>query len=245
MSVNNSFLIKFFEEPGHVNEYRRGKIRLMSCYHYATLEQSTKLCNNRDDSTEGATYLINRDYVNKSDTYNLGNSKVTLGEGVKTMCFNSAKLNQQLKISCYYALMSSDMPDDKINTALSTMKHSLGEYYCVITDTRVFTSRIQRKLNELLNNGTIIKSEADLVKYYDARTFTGLTAPFNKPDCLSWQKEYRILVQTVNEKDPFYIDIGDISDITICGTKKDLEQGYANGNELTIPNFKRDFFLSF
>lgn len=45
-----------------------------------------------------------------------------------------------------------------------------------------------------------------------------------KPNGLSWQREYRLAVDTVDISNPFYIDIGDIRDITMWGKVDDLKK---------------------
>ena len=75
--------------------------------------------------------------------------------------------------------------------------------------------------------------------YYDSDNFNGFYNPFKKPDGLSWQREYRLAVNTVDMQDPFYIDIGNISEITIWGKFEDLKQGYiVDNSNIFIPNYE-------
>lgn len=236
-NIIDNYLFKFFDCPKYVEEYRTGKIRLMSAYHYATLESNAGFYNNRYDITEGQTYVIHRDNPDQSDTYKWGNGRLTLNAGVIATCFNGATPNKQLKLSCFYALKRTDIHDGKFANALSTMKSSLGEYYCFFTDPTEFLRRIQVKLTELMDNGILRQYKADRVNYYDFEHFTGVSNPFYKPNGLDWQREYRLLLQTINQPDPFYIDIGDIKGITVWGEKKDLMNAYISGDDtIVIPN---------
>lgn len=73
--------------------------------------------------------------------------------------------------------------------------------------------------------------------YCDINKFSGFMKVFEKPDGLSWQREYRLAVTTVDISDPFYIEIGDIRDITVWGKVDDLKKGYiVNDLNVFIPN---------
>ena len=61
--------------------------------------------------------------------------------------------------------------------------------------------------------------KAGLVEYYDRDSFNGNfrldEAPFRKSNFFSYQKEYRISVDTnTNGDNPLILEIGDISDIS-------------------------------
>lgn len=236
----NSLLIKFFDDPRWVNEYRSGRIRMMSAYHYATLEHGSEWFDNRYDITEGLSYVVNRDSTVHSDEYNLGHATMILGSGVKSMCLNSSQPNKQIKISCFYSIKYKDIPDKRLITSLSTMKQSLGEYYCLFINPEEFLMRVKRKLDELICKNAIHNYSSDYVKYCDINTLNGYSDPFTKPDGLYWQKEYRLLVHTINEDDQFYIEVDDLKDITIWGNKRDLMQGYIkNDDEIYVPGYMK------
>jgi len=75
------------------------------------------------------------------------------------------------------------------------------------------------------------------VKYYNAEKFSGFPHPLDKLDGLSWQNEYRLIINTICEPYPLYINIGDIRNITVWGMKEDFYNGYVeNETSNFIPN---------
>lgn len=235
----DNYLFKFFEKEEYIDEFRQGRIRLMSAYHYATLEQAAGLYNNRYDVTEGKTFIYNNTLAERK-TIKFGNGiEIELGNGIRNIVVNSGNPNQQIKLSCYYTIDKSDVPDGKFKTILSTMEDSLGEYYIFFTDPAKFANKIEDCMNKLKKENKVIDFSLNRVTYYDVDNFNGFSNPFKKPDGLSWQREYRLAVNTVDMQDPFYIDIGNISDITIWGKFEDLKQGYIGDNSnIFIPNYK-------
>lgn len=238
----DNYLFKFFEKQDYVDEFRTGKIRLMSAFHYANMECSAKLYNNRADSTEGKTLVFNNNNTNPDEKKTLmfgNNEKIVLAPGVTRMVLNSGNPNQQLKISCYYVIDATDIPDNRFKTALDTMEDSLGEYYVAFTNPEEFANRIKKRLDKLIAEGKASDFSMNRVQYIDMDKIARFKNPFEKPKGLEWQHEYRLLINTVDKSDPFYIDIGDIKDITIWGHKADLEKGYVSDDTtIYIPNHK-------
>lgn len=223
----DNYLFKFFEKPEYIEEFRKGKLRLMSAYYYATLEQSARFYNNRFDATEGQTFLFHNPNPEEGKVITFGNgTTMKLGKGVQTVFANSADPNQQIKLSCYYAVKKEDIPDGKFKTVLDTMQDDLGDYYIAFIDPAAFAYRIQDSIEAMKKDGIVLDFSLNSVRYYDINHFNGFSNPLDKPDGLSWQREYRLIVNTVNQPDPFYIDIGNIEDITFWGKKDDLKKGY-------------------
>ncbi len=237
----DDYLFKFFEKPEYVEEFRKGRIRLMSAYYYATLEQSTQLYNNRFDSTEGKSFLFHNTNPEKEITLSFANGvTMQLGRGVQSIVFNSGEPNEQIKLSCYYALKKEDFPDGKFKTALDTMQDSLGDYYIAFCNPAAFVYRVQDSIDKMKKEGKVLGFSFKTVRYYDTERLNGFSYPLDKPDGLSWQREYRLIVNTVKQADPFYIDIGSLEDITIWGKKIDLENGFVEDEtNIFIPNHLR------
>lgn len=233
----NNYLFKFSEKPQFIEEFRSGHIRLMSAYYYATLEKSTELYSNRYDATEGEVFIINSDGTQPQKHSFSNGSSLEIGKGVQRMLINSATPNLQNKISSYYLILQSDIPDGKFKTILTTMEKSLGDYYIFFSDPAAFAHRVKQQLLRLQSKDEIIDFSFGPVKYKDIENLCGFVHPSEKPDGLSWQHEFRLLVSTKNKNDPFYIDIGDIRDITIWGKKSDLLNGYISADrQIYIPN---------
>ena len=235
----DNYLFKFFTEEKFIDEFRKGRIRLMSAYHYATLEQTAELYNNRYDVTEGKTFIYNNPLSEEKNIRFGSDIEIELGKGVRNIVVNSGNPNQQIKLSCYYVIEKNDIPDGKFKTVLDTMEDSLGEYYMFFIDPAKFAYKVQDCMNELKKENIVIDFSLNRVTYYDVDNFTGFSDPFKKPNGLFWQREYRLAVNTIDMPDPFYIEIGDISDITIWGKIEELKQGYiVDDSKVFIPNFR-------
>lgn len=239
-----NYLFKFFTKKEYVDSFREGKIRLMSAYYYATLEEEKKtgaFYNNRYDATEGKSILINREKTENPFTIKFSNgTELLLGAGVQNFLMNTENTSGQLKISCFYALENKDIPSGKFKEALDTMEDSLGEYYITFLNPEEFALRIQKEINKLKERGIAKELRMSTVKYFDAEKYSGITHVFQKPDKLKWQHEYRLLVETINEPDPFVLDIGDICDITAWGKVEDLRKGYVvDDTNVYIPNIQK------
>lgn len=238
-----NYLFKFFSKEKYVHSFREGKIRMMSAYHYANFDGEVKkdICNNRYDATEGKSILINRKNAESPFVINFaGKTEVKLASGVESFLLNTAGASGQLKISCYYALQNNDFPSGKFKEALDTMEDSLGDYFIVFTNPAEFARRVQKEVDRLKAKCIVKDFGMKCVEYFDSDTFSGITTPFQKPAKLSWQREYRLLIETINERDPFILDIGDISDIALWGRIEDLYNGYVVDDvTMYIPNIQR------
>lgn len=234
----DNYLFKFFEKEEYIDEFRQGRIRLMSAYYYATLEQTAELYGNRFDITEGKTFIYNN-LPSKKETIKFNNSmEIELGDGVQKIVVNSGNPNQQVKVSCYYVIEKNDIPDGKFGTVLDTMKESLGKYYIFFADPAKFAYKVQDCMGKLKEINQVKDFSLNKVTYCDINNFNGFLKVFEKPNGLSWQREYRLAVDTVDISDPFYIDIGDIRDITMWGKVDDLKKGYiVDDTNVFIPNY--------
>lgn len=235
------YTFKFFSNSEYLKEFRSGKIRFMGAEFYATLDEGTpyQLYTNRYDSTEGNSYLVNRNNgVDKEETFEVTNDlSITISPAVKSFVLRSSELNSQNKIVSFYAIENKDIPDGNFKTALDTMKNSLGDYYICFLDMLAFERRLTYKLDELVKEGKVKYYRFAPVNYEKTDDYAGKMYPFTKPEGLYWQHELRFLVLTVNEPDPFIIDIGSIEDITCWGEVKDLKNGYVkNEYEIFLPN---------
>lgn len=233
-----NYLFKFFDDPKYIEEFRNGKIRLMSAFHYANIEHSAPLYNNRFDLTEGESFIFHNNTPEDEKTIHFGNgTTMKLGIGVQSLVANSGTPNEQIKLSCYYAIEREDIPDGKLQTALDAMQGDLGDYYIFFHDPEAFAHRVQKSLNRAEEEGKVVDFALKKVRYYDVEHFNGFSLPFDKPDGLSWQKEYRLAVNTVGQPDPFYVDVNNLKDITIWGKKSDLERGFVvDESTIFIPN---------
>lgn len=240
----NGYLLRFFPKAKYLNEFRCGAIRMMSAYYYATLKFGGKsLYDNRFDLTEGMSYLYNNSTGNAieltEDAFN-----IKLGNGVKQICINSEHPNSQIKLSCYYHLEKIKIPDGKFASELLRMGDDLGEYYCLFTDPRDFLMCVDNRLKQLMANKRIKQYQSGAADYLPVEKTNGFSTPIQKPEGLKWQNEYRIIVNTVCESDPFFININNIQNISVCGKKSDLLCGrVVNEDTIQIPNATADLLI--
>jgi hypothetical protein len=83
-----------------------------------------------------------------------------------------------------------------------------GDSFVLFTNTQEFLSRVDTAAKERQLNG-----QRALVEYYDKAKFSGKTGRFRKQSIYSYQREYRIVLETGSDR-PFRFDVGDLSDIT-------------------------------
>lgn len=233
----DGYLIRFFQKAKYLNEFRKGEIRMMSAYYYASLERGCKqLYNNRYDFTEGVSYIYNntsREEVSLKEP----NFEIKLGDGVESICINSTEPNLQIKLSCYYYLSKSKIIDGNFFTELSAHKGDLGNYYCLFTNPKDFLLRCDSKLKSYIAVNKVKQYSSGFPTYDNIDNAQGFLGPFVKPDGLSWQNEFRLVVSTNNEPDPFYLSVGDLTGISVCGKREDILKGRVVDNDtIIIPN---------
>lgn len=219
------YLFRFFSKAKYLKEFINGNVRMMSSYYYATLEfGGTQLFNNRFDLTEGISYVINNPSCQATKRHEK-DFDIVLGQGVKRICINSANPNDDLKLSCYYYIDKSMVPNGNLSTELKRMGDNLGDYYCLFINPAEFALRCKHELDSRIVTGELNWYKSGFVNYKSLDVYQGFSDPFIKPDGLSWQNEYRYVVRTIHKPDPFYLNIGSIKDIIVCGRKNDLLEG--------------------
>lgn len=239
-------MFRFFEEETFVKIFRNGEIRLMSNEYYATgsfdpiAQKSGELYNNKFDSTEGHSYVVNRenDKIEETKEYKISEGfSMTLSPEVKRVVLRSPNLNSKTKIMSFTLLNDEEIPDKKFGTVIDSMKDDLGKYYVCFTNPAEFIRRVKNKLDEMMKEGTVKRYKFAEPNYMITRPFEGATGPFDKPDGLAWQREVRLYVETTQEKDPFWVKIGSIKDITCWGKTEDMKNGYIKDDDtIVLPN---------
>ena len=104
----------------------------------------------------------------------------------------------------------------------------LGKYV-LVTETEAFVNRVKTALKKSRENGDIKWWAMHLASYFDHKTFSGKFEEekwgFIKRNIFAAQKEYRIIVDAGSkDKEPFKLQIGDISDITEIMTTECLNR---------------------
>lgn len=258
--VGNGFdkeftLIRFFEKEDYVENFRNGNIRMMSAQHYKEMEFSLELYNTRYDSLENSNAIYNPNPdgtilwetpVQKGDPIQMGGEGCTgcwvnpEGELLSPIIISNDASDNMTKISCFYSLFKQNIVDDKLSSSISTMKGKFGDYYCLITNKNEFFRRITNGFLDYNSRKIAGNAKIGFPNYVDERKVNGRYGPFCKPAGLSWQREFRIILQT-EKIDPFWFNIVSLKDITIWGKVSDLLNGKLDkdGN-LIIDNYKTE-----
>lgn len=243
----DELLCRFFDEEDHVRQFRSGNLRFMSSSYYSTLESNSKSkrlppVSNKRDMTDGTAFILNQNQSLSEgiQTYLLPDGKtLNVGSSVKNVIYTNTSLNFQYKILCLCALSRSSISDGSFKSLQDIMKEPLGKYYCLFIDPATFLKAVALCAEQLINRGVAKSFKGSRVNYsYDHAKDSYIVGPFDKPISLSWQNEYRILLQTFNSPDPFIFPVGNISSITIWGKTKDLYHGIWNEKGIKIPNFQ-------
>lgn len=233
----SNYFFKFFDKEEYIELFRNGKIRMMSADYYATMEHPSGLCSNRDDATEGKAFLFNNPDIDNGGIIKFPNQTIEYASGIESILLSDTSYNKDIKISCYFSINDREIPMGRFEKAIENMKDSLGEYYLFFLDFEMFQRKILNKAEKQKRDGQVKGIGMDFVRYYDVYNWRGVTGPFDKPNVLEWQKEFRIMIQTIKKPDPYIIDIGDIRDITVWGKVSDLKEGYiVKEGEVCLPN---------
>jgi hypothetical protein len=220
------FLVKIFDDEKYARDFRSGKLFANKLSYFRNLEEDQN--SNRGDMHEGVVSWYQPDQIKLEIN---GRTLTDLAGPV------SVKMNwhDHLNIFCIYAAHSGEfdhlshenLADFKKQLEIPEDCLNLGKHAVVVTNFTQFMDRVKaatRKNNYGLN--------ASLVDYYNPDTFSGTfseeEAVFKKRNEYSHQKEYRFAFDIgVTGKEPLFLDIGDISDITtqcnVAGINKLLE----------------------
>lgn len=227
--------IKFFEEQEYAQAFLEGKVfaKRLSAFRTQEGEDTT----GRIDPDEGTTSWL------QGENLKLVLNGMDLSEGLITLQIQLDVLSD-LHLFCMHAVHSGDVDletisNDNIEALREAMRVddaclSLGSYAVVITDVAAFTSRFRGACS-----ASGYKAAARLVKYYDPDTFhgnfEGLEGVFWKQAEFSFQREYRIAINThTSGDDPLILDIGDISDIAFPIAANDVNGEKLLGGTMTI-----------
>jgi hypothetical protein len=224
------YLIKFFTEEHHADQFIAGNLHLNTLAHFKHVEAEDS--DGRMDTTEGiAMWWQPYDLAMKLNVPGVGDIEITQADlaGPVSMAFD---FHNNLHIFCLYAVHTTGFEciDDKIDFAseqaeeLQRQLHidercmKFGKF-AVITPAVPFLGQLRKTLNSQR-----YKARWKLVEYYDEETFHGEISPreipFKKQKRFSYQREFRLCVyprtkdEAVNSN-PITIHIGDISHI--CG----------------------------
>lgn len=236
------YFVKFFTEESHADQFTKGSLYLRRLSYFKNVESECE--DGRSDTTEAISmWWQPDDIVMDLSVPELGlHAKITKADLAGPVSFQSNDFDNS-HIFCLHAiytdklvsedgetkfvgvdgntnLTESDVAEIRKQLIIDDRCFNFGKF-AVIVQAVPFLERLKKALR---NNGQWFRGK--LVDYYDDETFHGeiepREIPFRKQKRFSYQREFRICVQTNTEGEtPLLIDIGDISDI--CG-KTDSSQ---------------------
>ncbi|MFC1507836.1 hypothetical protein ACFL5R_01190 [Pseudomonadota bacterium] len=208
------FLVKIFDDKKYATDFVSGKLFANRLSYFRKLEEAEGA--NRGDRHEGVVSWLQPDQVQIVIN---GRTLTDLAGPV------SIKKNwhDHLNVFCIYAAHSGDfksithenLADFKKQLEIPDDCLKLGKHAVLVTNFTQFIERVKSAVQE--NNYGL---NAGLVDYYNSETFSGNfteeEAVFKKRDEYEHQKEYRFVIDSgIEGKNPIFLDIGDISDITM------------------------------
>ena len=221
------YFIKFFKEEEHANQFVKGTLYLNRLSYFRSIEEDDNCTDGRQDKTEAVViWWQPHDLVIQIKMPGVGEAIITKDDLAGPVAVSYDHFDH-FHIYCLYSVYTTGFAsiDGKleltVGEAAELQKQVAIDERCfkfwpfaVIVPADRFLSHIREPLQ-----GTGHRARGKLVEYYDDETFhseiTADNIPFKKQKRFSFQKEFRICVQTNTAgTDPLLIDIGDISHLS-------------------------------
>ena len=213
------FFIKFFDDEDYAREFVQGRLHVKRLSWFKRQESMVDLGHaGRIDPNEGTVGWMQR-----------GRGVLTLnGEVIRDAQIQLQKdWLDHLHVFCLYAAHSGDLnmavlaganDVEAIRQQLLVPDEclSFGRYAIVVKDVARFVSRV---------DGTARAKkygfQRELVEYYDPESFHGAfkenESVFRKQNRFAFQREFRFAFNThTHGDDALTLDVGDLSDLTLC-----------------------------
>jgi hypothetical protein len=214
------FLVKFFTEEQHANDFLAGKLFLNRLAYFKN--QENECSDGRSDTTEAIKMWLQPYDVKMSlSIQGIGTAEITSKDLAAPVSFANTNANY-LHVFCMYAIYTDDpLPIDKQRLAQELKRKLSIDDRCmkfgpfaVIVPAYKFLNQMQ----EQLRAQKYIFQEK-LVDYYDDKSFHGefndSDVPFKKQVRFAYQREYRIAVApSLLASTPITIDIGPIDNLS-------------------------------
>lgn len=205
-------LIKFGKKE-HLEELVKGRIRLSKLDFYREPLNSKKIF---FDTNESFDALWQATQLNIQMIHPLL-GKHTLSSDTGLTDFVTLRYQDDFRVLCLYSMHqgSNVHLDSEGNIMFPERMRSFGDYCFVIYDLKSFNNRIKEACTELKLN-----CRSGLVEYIDSETFHGEVEQEKKGlyKTLEYSEEaefrYIFFSNFQNLPDPYYLNLGDISDFT-------------------------------
>ena len=230
------FLVKFFDNPDHADDFVRGRIFANSLSRFKQIERDDH--SGRMDRDEGTSAWFQP---------NKGGRLIINGMDISDDLAGPLQIQMSwlnpLNIFCIHAAHSgnldlANLSNDNIETLRQQLIvpdacFSLGKHAVIVKDVGEFMDRMRSSARQ---DGYRIAR--GLVRYYDPATFhghfPGVEVAFHKQDQYSFQREYRFVFDTgATKESPLVMNIGNIEHITLR-----LESRKLNGDQFLGGKFE-------
>lgn len=241
------FLVKFFAAEEHADEFLNGKVYLNRLSYFKQMEAEE--ADGRPDRTEAVMCWWQPNDLTITITVPELEQEITITKadlaGPVSM---SADFHNHLHLFCTYAVYTDgfEIKDGQIDCEIEREAELLDQIhvdercfkfgkFAVIIAFQPFIERIRSALTGMRHHAL-----GKLVDYYDEATFHGEIAakeiPFKKQKAFSYQREFRIAVNTETlGDDPLILEVGSLADFSVKVEASKL-------NELM--QFKKDYYAS-
>jgi hypothetical protein len=218
--------VKLFDNKDHAQTFLSGKLFMNTIRSFKEYEDAAGEL--RGDEYEGIVALYQPE---KLGELTIGEHTIPASDLAAPIVMHSNHLLNH-NVFCIYSLNSRG--HDKISAeTLSDFKRTLelhescfglGNYCVAILDASQFIKRCELAIKKLNVNGNL-----GLVDYFDEREFHGDMAidklGYQKRSMFSHQREYRVKIDLNRaESGPYFLDIGDLSDIAVITTPKEFNE---------------------
>jgi hypothetical protein len=210
-------LFKIFKEERHRDDFLDGRLYMNRLKFFKKLED--KEINSRNDPDEAVSgwYQPNKGSYLKVNGYIIPSEDLAGPIKISYDKFNN------LNVFCLSALYSNEfeqITEENLNAyrkslLLDNKILELGDYFVILINPSTFIEKVGSAIR-----GKNFEGKIGLVEYYDPNTFHGnfpeSDVPFRKQKQFSYQKEYRIVIDSrIADDSPYILEIGSIQNICL------------------------------
>jgi hypothetical protein len=219
-------VLKVFEKLEYALAFRRGQLYMNTLAHFRGYEDTPG--EQRGDSYEGASGVFQPSGLGP---IKVGEIEIPPAELAGPLLVHRREV-EMWNVFCMYSLNTGGLGEGVSRETLADVNaklqlhekcHGLGEHVVAVTNFLQFRDRVSAAITKSGMGGAMA-----LVRYYDDETFHGPfepnLIPFQKRKQYAHQREYRVVVHRQQRvSTPLILEIGDISDITLLTTTKELK----------------------
>jgi hypothetical protein len=198
-SANPVMLLLKLGQREHMEQFRKGLLYMNTLKYFRDLESDPA----RADRYEGVTHIFQpKDIIITLSAPGFGEIEI---DSKDLAAATTVSMNSELccNLFCLHAITAP------VNGTLFPPEHEwFGDSMVLVLNTQEFLNRVVAAAKAQNLSG-----KSKLVEYFDDEAYTGKLNRFWKSKRFAHQREHRIAIDSPG-KDPFVLDIGDLTDIT-------------------------------